>query len=146
MCVNWRAFYFVQVFACQISKTCKKFVKNTHWFPRMTLCGRANGSNGCQDLGEPTHTPVPCWMPKSCLQGTNVRVDLLSVTQQLTCVHEWTMQTYQYDTFCKNITDNIMGRMHRHTLVKPKCSLCYWLTLSPLECAWLSMCSGRDEP
>ena len=26
------------------------------------------------DLGEPTHTLIPCWMPNPCLQGTSGRV------------------------------------------------------------------------
>ena len=28
------------------------------------------------NLDEPTHTLVPCWMPKPCLQETSVRVSL----------------------------------------------------------------------
>ena len=32
------------------------------------------------DLGEQTHTLVPCWMPKPCLQGTNVMVSLSQTT------------------------------------------------------------------
>jgi hypothetical protein len=48
---------------------------------------------------------VGCLNP--CLQGTSVRVGLPSVTQQLTCVHEWTMQIYHYDIFVNTLVTTL---------------------------------------